>query len=506
MSFGRQPLYKALKSRFRVWVLVAGMALCTPVAAVPESFALGDDGAGPTCANYVTMGDLEWTRSGGDWVDRNGLLHGDRPFAMREVPKGDGRQEEAWDITELVRGWIEGRYPNDGLLLRAIPGTGNGTVNFFTREAKEPASRPLLTLTWHDGSVSTLTAIADSYLTCSSRASKGEQTILKVNSSQSGFLRFALSKDTKTTLRSATVRLVSGKRYANSVEIGVFRIAPPYARVTGPPAAGLAKDFPGDEGIEKSPDVLFSTGFENSAWISEWTHYGRRSTAEAVAKDAPGKFEPLAGRALRVRFVKGQNLGLDLRYEFAKKGRPEPEEIYFRYYLRFADDWNPSRDGGKMPGIAGTYGEAGWGMRRSDGYNGWSVRGSFAARPSAASVEGMTTIGSYAYHAQAESASGEHWPWSAGPSGLLQNNRWYAVEQYVKLNTPGMPNGVFRAWINGRLVEERSAVLFRNTPDLKIESVWMNVYHGGVAPAPHDMTLYIDNVVVARRYIGPVQP
>ena len=33
----------------------------------------------------------------------------------------------------------------------------------------------------------------------------------------------------------------------------------------------------------------------------------------------------------------------------------------------------------------------------------------------------------------------------------------------------------------------------------------MNVYHGGTSPAASDMHLYIDNVVIARRYIGPMR-
>jgi len=159
-----------------------------------------------------------------------------------------------------------------------------------------------------------------------------------------------------------------------------------------------------------------------------------------------------------------------------------------------------------MPGIAGTYDRAGWGMRKSDGYNGWSVRGGFAARPSVdKSVARLTAMGSYAYHADAAGVSGEYWGWNEGPSGLLENNRWYAVEQYVKLNTPDSPDGIFRAWIDGRQVLEKTTIQFRHTRELKIESVWMNIYHGGTTKSPQDMTLYIDNVVIARRYIGPAK-
>ena len=53
----------------------------------------------------------------------------------------------------------------------------------------------------------------------------------------------------------------------------------------------------------------------------------------------------------------------------------EPEEIYFRYYLRLGNDWNPTTDGGKLPGISATYSRVGWGGRKADGMTGWSMRG-----------------------------------------------------------------------------------------------------------------------------------
>ena len=40
---------------------------------------------------------------------------------------------------------------------------------------------------------------------------------------------------------------------------------------------------------------------------------------------------------------------------------------------------------------------------------------------------------------------------------------------------------------------------------LKIEQIWMNVYHGGKKPSPYDQHLFIDNVVIARKYIGPMK-
>ncbi len=41
---------------------------------------------------------------------------------------------------------------------------------------------------------------------------------------------------------------------------------------------------------------------------------------------------------------------------------------------------------------------------------------------------------------------------------------------------------------------------------LKIEEVWVNVYHGGSTPVPpEDIHVYLDNLVIARNPIGPLK-
>jgi len=46
----------------------------------------------------------------------------------------------------------------------------------------------------------------------------------------------------------------------------------------------------------------------------------------------------------------------------------------------------------------------------------------------------------------------------------------------------------------------------RDVDHLKIECIWINIYHGGTWPAPSDDHLFIDNVVVAKRDVGPMTP
>jgi len=280
----------------------------------------------------------------------------------------------------------------------------------------------------------------------------------------------------------------------------------PGADPRGAPVAGLAARYPGDEGITRDADVYMANGFDDDRWTRVWTSIRHTGTYDVVARDAL-RFAPLRGRALRVNVAKGDHFGLDMSYEFADKPGGEPEEVFFRYYLRFADDWRPTLDGGKLPGISGTYNEAGWGGRKSDGTNGWSLRGNFGRWTTQGNpLYGYTTVGTYAYHANMTDFYGDVWHWERAQLGVLQNNRWYCLEQQVKLNTPGRKDGIFRAWIDGVLAFEKTDVRLRDVPHLRIQKIWMNVYHGGTEVSPHDQHLYIDNVVVARRYIGPMTP
>ena len=77
-------------------------------------------------------------------------------------------------------------------------------------------------------------------------------------------------------------------------------------------------------------------------------------------------------------------------------------------------------------------------------------------------------------------------------------------DRYCQLNSPGKKNGILRGWVDGHAAFEKTDVRFRLTDKLKIEQVWMNLYHGGKAPSPHDQHTFMDNVVIARSYIGPM--
>jgi hypothetical protein len=71
------------------------------------------------------------------------------------------------------------------------------------------------------------------------------------------------------------------------------------------------------------------------------------------------------------------------------------------------------------------------------------------------------------------------------------------------MNTVGQNDGILRGWVDGILAFEKADIKFRTVSTLKIERIWMNVYHGGTSPTPENIDLYFDNVVIAKSYIGP---
>jgi len=498
--------------------VVAAVALTAygvAYAAIPQPrLAEGVDGT--TCDYFNFGASIAWRNRNGDWRDAAGTPQGNAAYdkkLLKNTDRGDlagGLQLVEFDVSAVVAKPANLASGRLFLAVREIPEAGRtGVIELLSRESPRSEHRPALIVETGTGFQHSLHAVADTYGDCSTYTGLGAGPMLQAGRGRVVMLEFDLTALAKAVpFKSATLRLVRAATRYGDATLGVFILDIPRTNPSVQPTRGLAAQFDRDQGIDTHPDVFMATDFEATTWSRAWTSitsYFRIPNHSVVDSDPLPGFVPLSGRALRVRIPKGQNIGLDMRYEFAKtKWQSEPSEAYLRYYLRLGDDWYP-KDGGKMPGFAGTYGRAGWGDRPVDGFNGWSARGSYGVPQYAANPYfGYTTLGSYATHPDTPAGLGTVWPWMRGLLGLVERNRWYCIEQQIRLNTPGRKDGILRVWIDGVLAFEETKVRFRDTDALKIEYVWMNVYHGGTAPAPQDLHLYIDNVVIARTYIGPM--
>ncbi len=96
---------------------------------------------------------------------------------------------------------------------------------------------------------------------------------------------------------------------------------------------------------------------------------------------------------------------------------------------------------------------------------------------------------------------------------LFNDSAWHCVEALFKLNSldekTDKPNadGEVRSWFDGQPVFQRTDVVFRSTdfPMMKFNQFLLTPYFGPRL-LPHGQTLWIDELVVGTKRIGPVAP
>ena len=102
--------------------LIAALCLGVPAWAGDPRFQLYDGVDGVNCKFFNAGGRIAWRHPMGDWRDADGKAQGENPFATVAVKAGGAGRTVEWDVTTLVRGWLEGKQQNSGLLLAPLPG------------------------------------------------------------------------------------------------------------------------------------------------------------------------------------------------------------------------------------------------------------------------------------------------------------------------------------------------------------------------------------------------
>lgn len=317
---------------------------------------------------------------------------------------------------------------------------------------------------------------------------------------------------------------------------------------TAPPAIANLGTAISEPGLRDRTDILYFQDFE------ETNHDFRKDVGVTTSNLTASTFVAFKGsRSLQTKFDCAGNTtstwkdeanhnGGTLHLWFSENALPEPEELYFRYYVyipsrngsysfptdaiwdphhweRGKADYSPARNGDyrensvdKMPGFGGiyadqTWGGAGRGGSAPNGHNGWSARMELNERSDGNGWE----MGYYVYHLPdgATDGTASTWVWDA----TLQRNTWHCIEGYVKLNTiidpdgdgfgtGGHEDGILRGWVDGTLAFERTDLVFRFDARLKIEEIYGNFYIGGGWFPIKDCFIFTDNWVVAREPIG----
>lgn len=500
-----------------------------------------DDANGVTWLHFNKIGNLPWRNPGGDWIDANGSPQGDAPVTTAEVGVSSAGQWIALDMTLFAARWLSD--VSDGVFLRSM----GGSAIYHSREHEDESLRPYLIVKTDKGEWQCPCA-ADSSMSESTAYGLGGRTSFKVGNA---LIRFDLS-EVVGEVASATAHLYTAKQYGNHTLVAFYVDAPRPFDVGMQPASGLAAAYLNDAGIESHPAVIKTWG-----WPVGWQESQGLS---AVKQDKPFESVLIDGRHwLKVEMPVdltcsggGEGTGLSAQYLLGEipatisSPIPQvptyPEHVFFRYSVRLGDDWSSVDDaqmtGGKFPGLVGRFGypmyqrywqstganggSPGTGTFRpvsakhkKDNFCGWSARMQWLGIAQGAHSNAMrntTGIGSYLYYPEWTTyGTGEVRLWG---NAQLVAGREYDIEQEVQMNDvigpfdeygngAPVPNGVFRAWINGVLVEERTDVIWRKHPYIAIESAWYLFKNGGTLSPCKPHTVYAGPAVVATEYIGP---
>ncbi|HEY5914339.1 MAG TPA: hypothetical protein VJA21_27435 [Verrucomicrobiae bacterium] len=275
------------------------------------------------------------------------------------------------------------------------------------------------------------------------------------------------------------------------------------ARSTLPRGPGLAARFKADSGITAHSAVVFADDFESGELGARWDE-------QSAAKNKALSFASVTGevcgrRCLKVEARLGENQGGGLTKWFEP-----PDPVFVRFYVRFDPGCDyvhhfvtlrankGLRGGDKWSGFGGAGVCPAGDERFSTALEPWGNWGRWPA-------PGKWNFYSY-WHEMRKSSDGKYWGNSflPEPQEAMVKDRWICAEFMLKHNTPGQPDGEQAFWVDGRLLGHWRGINWRKTESLKANALTLESYVTDRWTKNATNTVYFDNLVIAREYIGPV--
>jgi hypothetical protein len=282
---------------------------------------------------------------------------------------------------------------------------------------------------------------------------------------------------------------------------------------------GIAKRYVRDAGIERDPDVILSEMFEDSSVasiVSRWTNSANSAGMSVAADVPPGS---AGARSLLMTAVGGATTGGQLY----RKLSPGQDQLYLRYYVKYASASTYHHAGGW---IGGYNPPTDWPQGGANEKPTGSDRFSIGPEP----VNSALRFDMYTYWMNMRSSpTGDYWgnTFVQNPGVAVQTNRWMCVEVMVKMNTPASANnGELALWIDGtQIIHLREGAplgrwnanaftpdptgspfegfRWRSVDQLNLNWIWLLYYTTG-DPQGFVGKMWFDHVVLAKKYIGPI--
>ncbi|UCE02328.1 MAG: hypothetical protein JSW67_13965 [Candidatus Latescibacterota bacterium] len=184
------------------------------------------------------------------------------------------------------------------------------------------------------------------------------------------------------------------------------------------------------------------------------------------------------------------------------------DRIYFRRYIRFAEDYdqgNHHHTGGSLAGVAGD--------------SKWSEMGRSGVRPNGADrftcafepardwgrVASPGFMMFYTYWVDMQRArDGKWWGNMLAPTEerrvVPPRGKWVCLEQMIQVNTIGEADGELAAWIDGELYLHMTGFRWRTSEKVRIKRFNLGIF---VHEARRTNSVWYDDVVLSTGYIGP---
>jgi hypothetical protein len=265
---------------------------------------------------------------------------------------------------------------------------------------------------------------------------------------------------------------------------------------------GLAAKFPADVGLRGQPEVIFADGFEAGELGQGWDVDGPVKT-NILSLVAPGVPE-LGTRCLRVE----AHLGRDTGGGFTKWFEPA-DTVFIRFYTKFDAGCDyvhhfvtlrankGLRGGERWSGFGGAGLLPAGDERFSTAIEPW---GDWGRNP----PPGRWNFYSY-WHEMKASPDGKYWgnSFPVPEAPVIPRDQWICVEFMLRHNTPGQPDGEQAFWIEGKLLGHWKGINWRKTAGLKANALTVESYITDRWTKNPVNVVFFDNVVIARRYIGP---
>lgn len=269
-----------------------------------------------------------------------------------------------------------------------------------------------------------------------------------------------------------------------------------------PQGAGLAKDFPLDHEIAGSEDVIFADAFNAREEVKgDWDEArGKQDVLALVENGADGS------QALQVTATLGENTGGGLTKWF-----PSADIIFIRFYTKFDPACDYVHHFCTLRANRGLQGKDKW-----SGFGGAGLKPEGDTRFSTAlepwgnwgrwEAPGKWNFYSY-WHEMKPSPDGKYWGNGFRPDSqpLIPKDVWICAEFMLKHNTPGKRDGEQAYWIDGKLKGHWRGISWRTEPGVMANAFTLESYVTDRWTEQKENVVTFDNVVIAKKYIGPIQ-